>query len=126
MALVDHRVSSKKGSIVREFSYPESSVRDGRTLPWNLSGAWKPGDGNFFALGGVGNGTIFNVRKDSFLVHLWDIRGPRLPVSSRDLGLGHNEYILSTQFVDDQILGMTERQLVWSLIFIIDCRHGQS
>lgn len=49
------------------------------------------------------------------VVYLWDIRGPRLPVSSRDLGLGYDECILSTRFVDDQILGMTDKQLVRSI-----------
>lgn len=55
--LVDHRISKTKGSIVREFCYPENSVSDTGVIPWNLSGSWKLGDPNYFALGGIGDGT---------------------------------------------------------------------
>ena len=111
MVLLDHRISNNKGSVVGEFSYPPDS---GRFHPWNLSGSWKPGDGNYFALGGIGNGTQIKKNQKLMLVYLWDIRAPKLPVSTRDLGLGKDELILSTRFIDDQILGMGEKQLVVS------------
>jgi hypothetical protein len=47
-------------------------------------------------------------------VHIWDVRGGLTPVACVDSGVGTG-LVISTKFARDQMLTMTDRQLVWHL-----------
>lgn len=70
--------------------------------------------------------TVVGCRISSLIVvYLWDIRGSWKPMV-KDLGFESNEYVASTRIIDDQILGMTEKRLVFILLYSPDFRRGQN
>jgi len=56
---------------------------------------------------------------------MWDVRNPKKPVSSFDVGLA-NGLIIAVRFVGHELLAMSRRRLVFITCERTYCRRGQN